>query len=127
MTYGRTVCDKLKEIRLDIANKNDILLETSECHFDGECQGTCPKCEAEVRLLENELLKRKHLGKVATIAGISFGIASTFSACAKTPPEGDPVPDPLGEITPVECVQANNSSDDNTIVLEDIELQDTLP
>ena len=115
MTYGRTVCNKLKEIRQEIADKNNIEYATSECHFHGECQGTCPKCEAELRYIENELNKRKHLGKVATIAGISFGIAATFSAClAGEPPpppppteglppveiplEGDPVPPIVGEL-----------------------------
>jgi len=88
MNYGKTVCKKLKEIRQDIANTNHIEYKTSECHFDGECLGTCPKCDAELQYLENELNKKKHLGKVATIAGISFGIASVFSACL----QGDPMP-----------------------------------
>ena len=51
--------------------------------------------------IENELHKRKQLGKVATIAGIatvSLGMAmsaTTFSSCVKgdpKPPEGDPAP-----------------------------------
>jgi TonB family protein len=81
MTRGRKICKTLKEIRQQIADKNDIEYITSECHFQGECQGTCPKCEAELKYLENELNKRTQLGKIATIAGISLSIASTFSAC----------------------------------------------
>jgi len=81
MTRGRRTCKILKEIRQQIAEKNDIELVTSECHFQGECQGTCPKCEAELRYLENELLKRRQLGKAVAVAGISLGIASTVSAC----------------------------------------------
>ena len=81
MTRGKKVCKILKEIRQQIADKNDIEYITSECHFHGECKGTCPKCEAEVRYLENELHKRSQLGKAASIAGISLGIASTFAAC----------------------------------------------
>jgi len=105
MTYGRSVCNKLKEIRRQIADQNDIKYETSECHFDGECQGTCPKCDAELRYIENEINKRKHLGRVATFAGISLGIAATFSSCI---PEGDPMPPPniLGDM-PVECTCDN--------------------
>jgi TonB family protein len=34
-----------------------------------------------LKYLENELHKRKQLGKVATVAGISLGIAGTFAAC----------------------------------------------
>jgi len=52
MTYGKQVCKTLKEIRQTIAEKNDIQYETTECHFDGECQGTCPKCDAELRYLK---------------------------------------------------------------------------
>ena len=81
MVRGKKVCKILKEIRRQIADKNDIEYITSECHYQGECKGTCPKCEAEVRYLENELLKQKQLGKTACIAGISLGIAGTFSAC----------------------------------------------
>ena len=81
MSHGKKVCKILKDIRRQIAEKNDIAFITSECHFQGECKGTCPKCEAELRFLENELHKRKHLGKVATIAGISLGIATVFPAC----------------------------------------------
>lgn len=89
MTRGKKVCNVLKEIRQEIADKNFIEYTTSECHFDGECQGTCPKCEAELKYLENELHKRKQLGKVATIAGIStisLGMSmTTFSSCEMRP------------------------------------------
>ena len=81
MTHGKRTCRILKEIRQQIADRNDIAYVTSECHYQGECKGTCPKCEAELRYLENELQKRKLMGKAAVVAGISLGIAGTFSAC----------------------------------------------
>ena len=81
MTRGKQTCKILKEIRQQIADKNEIEYVTSECHFQCECQGTCPKCEEEVRYLENELNRRRQLGKAVAVAGISLGIASTFSAC----------------------------------------------
>jgi TonB family protein len=80
MTRGKKTCKILKEIRKQIAEKNDIEYITSECGFQGECKGTCPKCEQEVRYLESELRKRQQLGKVVTIAGISLGVAGTFAA-----------------------------------------------
>ena len=92
MTYGKKVCKKLKEIRQQIADNNDIEYATSECHFQGECQGTCPKCDAELRYLENELNRRKQLGKAVAIAGISLGIASTFSACNAPKQENKSIP-----------------------------------
>jgi len=84
MTCGKKTCKILKEIRQQIAEKNDIEYITSECHFQGECKGTCPKCEAELRYLENELHKRQQLGKVVTIAGIALGVVG--AAAANEPP-----------------------------------------
>jgi TonB family protein len=81
MTYGREICNTLKEIRQQIADKNEIEYIVAECHFEGECKGTCPKCESEVKYIENELYKRTQLGKIVTVAGISLGIAGTFLNC----------------------------------------------
>ena len=89
MTRGKKTCKILKEIRTQIAEKNDIEYVTSECGFQGECKGTCPKCEEEVRYLENELRKRQQLGKVVTIAGISLGVAGTFAACNNSAQQSD--------------------------------------
>ena len=89
MTRGKKTCKILKEIRQQIAEKNDIKFVTAECGFQGECKGTCPKCEEEVRYLENELRKRQQLGKVVTIAGISLGVAGTFAACNNPAPQDD--------------------------------------
>ena len=90
MTYGKEVCNALKDIRQQIADKNEIEFTTTECRSEEECQGTCPKCEAEVKFLETELHKRKQLGKVVSVAGIatvSLGMAvasmTTFSSCVK--------------------------------------------
>ncbi len=90
MNRGKHTCKILKEIRWQIAEKNDIEYITSECHFQGECKGTCPKCEEELRYLENELQKRKHSGKIATIAGISLGLVSSFAAYS-TPMPNDTI------------------------------------
>ena len=47
---GKNKCKILKEIRQKIADENDIPFVTAECQFQGECSGTCPKCEAELQL-----------------------------------------------------------------------------
>ena len=103
MTYGKRTCKILKEIRQQIADRNDIDYITSECHFQGECKGTCPKCEAELQYLENELSKRRQLGKAVVVAGIatvSLGMAmTTFSACNEPKPEVCGYPDYEEEIT----------------------------
>ena len=86
MSRGKQTCKILKEIRKQIAAENDIELITSECTYQGDCLGTCPKCEAEVRYLERELEKRQRLGKAAIVAGLSVGLmASSQVALAQQP------------------------------------------
>ncbi len=79
---GKEKCKALKQIRQKIAEQNDIAYAVSECTFQGECKGTCPKCEAELRYLERELAIRKNLGKAVVVAGISAGICAPMTSCA---------------------------------------------
>lgn len=65
---GKNKCDYLKKIRENIAKHYGIPFQTKECGFEGECKGTCPKCEQEVRYLEMELLKKGVLKKSLTLA-----------------------------------------------------------
>ena len=76
MSRGKDICKELKAVRRRIAEENGIPLEIPECSYKGECSGTCPRCEAEVQYLEAELEKRLRLGKVATVAGITLGLAA---------------------------------------------------
>ncbi len=78
---GKEKCRALKEIRKQIAEKNDIEYAVSECSFQGECKGTCPKCEAELRYLERELERRKNLGKAVCVVGISASVCGSLTAC----------------------------------------------
>ena len=73
---GKNICKELKSIRKRIAEENDIPLEIKECTYEGPCRGTCPRCEAEVRYLENALASKLQWGKVATVAGLALGLAS---------------------------------------------------
>lgn len=89
MAKGKQTCKILKEIRKQIAEENDIDLVIEECTYKGDCLGTCPRCEAEVRYLERELEKRQRLGKVAVFAGVSLGTMFAATSCdsTKTMPE----------------------------------------
>lgn len=87
---GKQTCKILKEIRKQIAEKNDIELAISECTYKGDCLGTCPKCEAEVRYLERELEKRERMGKAAVVAGISLGTLFSANACRSVVKTTDP-------------------------------------
>ena len=71
MARGKQTCKILKEIRRQIAEANGIEFATSECRYKGDCLGTCPKCEAEVRYLEQQLRSRSLAGKAVAVAGIS--------------------------------------------------------
>lgn len=82
MKKGKAKCKALKEIRKQIADANDIPYVVSQCTYQGDCKGTCPKCEAELKYLERELAVRTSLGKAVAIAGISVGACTTLTACA---------------------------------------------
>ena len=81
MAKGKQTCKILKEIRKQIAEENNIELITSECTHKGDCAGTCPKCEAEVRYLERELEKRQRMGKAAVFAGMTIGTLFAATGC----------------------------------------------
>ena len=78
---GKSKCKILKDIRRQIAAENDIAYVTSECKHKGDCAGTCPKCEAEVRYLEEELRKRQLSGKKVAVAGVAAAMMITASGC----------------------------------------------
>ena len=68
---GRDKCELLNEVRQKIAEKNNIEFTVYECTFEGDCTGTCPKCESEVRYLEEELAKKQARGEKINLEGIS--------------------------------------------------------
>lgn len=80
-TRGRNICDTLKAIRKEIADANGIEYSPEECHFKGECRGTCPKCEQEVKDLEYELRLRQMAGTAIKVAGVAAGIVA-MTACS---------------------------------------------
>lgn len=82
-TRGRNICDTLKAIRKEIADANGIEYSPEECHFKGECRGTCPKCEQEVKDLEYELRLRQMAGTAIKVAGVAAGIVA-MTACSNS-------------------------------------------
>ena len=81
MPKGKRTCKILKEIRKQIAEENDINLVIEECTYQGDCTGTCPRCEAEVRYLEQELEKRQRLGKAVMISGLAVTTMLGAASC----------------------------------------------
>ena len=87
MAKGKQTCKILKEIRKQIAAENDINLVIEECTYQGDCIGTCPKCEEEVRYLERELERRQRMGKAAIVAGLSVGLLGTSQLAVAQQPD----------------------------------------
>ena len=77
MVKGKSTCKLLKDIRQQIADENGISYQPKECHHKGDCAGTCPACEEEIRYLERELKARKGNGFGMKVAGIAAGICAT--------------------------------------------------
>ena len=76
MNKGKSTCKVLKDIRQKIANENGISYAPKECHYKGECKGTCPACEAEVRYLEEELKRKRRNGFAIKLGGIAAGLCA---------------------------------------------------
>lgn len=99
---GKKKCRILKEIRQRIADENEIPWVTRECTHRGECRGTCPRCESELRELERQLAARQAAGKRVAVAALCTGLAFSSVGCTRTVVAR---PDPgeiAGMIAPIE-------------------------
>ena len=94
---GKQKCRILKEIRQKIADENDIPYVTRECSFQGECRGTCPRCESELRYLESQLALRASLGKRVAVAALCATMSLGAAACS-SPFGGGKGGDRLGDM-----------------------------
>ena len=79
MYKGKSTCETLKSIRKQIADANEIPYEPRVCTHKGDCMGTCPACESEMRYIENQLNIRKMAGKAVKIVGLAT--VMTLTAC----------------------------------------------
>ncbi len=77
---GKKKCNTLKNVRRHIARANNIKLEIPECTHTGDCPGTCPRCESEVRYLERALAERRKRGLKVAVAGVSAGLVALNAA-----------------------------------------------
>ena len=58
MNQGKQKCEILRRIRIDIAERYGLRYNPSECTHEGDCSGTCPKCDAELKDLQRQLESR---------------------------------------------------------------------
>ena len=101
---GKQKCRILKEIRQKIADENNIPYVTRECSYQGACKGTCPRCESELRYLEQQLEQRAALGKKVTVAALCAGMAVAAAGCspAEIISKVKPVEELSGMVAPYE-------------------------
>lgn len=100
MKRGKQTCRILKEIRRQIAEANDIEYITSECQYQGDCLGTCPKCESEVRYLEQQLERRRMAGKAIMLVGLSTGMLAMNAQTVEETPASPDTPQTVSNFTP---------------------------
>ncbi|WP_304061485.1 membrane receptor RagA [Hoylesella loescheii] len=90
-TNGKNICATLKQVRKCVAEANGIVYDPKECHFEGDCNGTCPACEAEVRYLEHQLNLLRKAGKAVTVMGVALGMTLT-AGCSSASKSCTPIP-----------------------------------
>ena len=121
MGTGKEVCLILKGIRQKIADANGISYQPKECQHKGDCAGTCPACEEEIRYLEGELKARKGNGFGMKVAGIAAGICATvipMTAAAQSvkPDSTANLPVQTTKKTPIKVVDLSDSCASPVIV-----------
>ena len=114
MTRGKSICNVLKTIRKQVADANEIKYEPRECHHEGECRGTCPACEAEVRYIEQQLNIRRQLGKAVAVVGISAGLAA-LSSCTSCSDNASNLE--IGEMEQQSLMEGRASMDDSVEIV----------
>lgn len=75
---GKRRCEILRDVRKKIAKANGIKYEPVKCTHEGDCPGTCPQCEAEVKYIEQELCKK--MGGMKKAAAVLVGSTITVGA-----------------------------------------------
>ena len=92
---GKETCNELREIRKTIAAANGIPFETVDCPHTGDCPGTCPKCDGELRFLERALKKKEKKGETVRVPSLPLSFAGAAAPADDAPyPLGGDVPAP---------------------------------
>ena len=66
-------CQILKSVRKHIADSIGVDLHQTECTYEGECRGTCAKCEQEEKILNRALLGGTITAASVLLTACSFG------------------------------------------------------
>jgi hypothetical protein len=91
---GKEKCELLKEVRCQLARENDIELPSRECDHEGDCPGTCPMCQHELKVLSEELRKKE--GSRMTVAEETIQQIDELVRSKLSVPEEERQPELLG-------------------------------
>ena len=108
---GKDICKQLREIRCQVASANGIDYTPAVCTHEGNCAGTCPACESELRYIERQLNRRRAMGKIVTVAGLALGAASF------TPLQAQQVVPDIPSVQPVQTTLVDAAPGDTTAVI----------
>ena len=108
---GKDICKQLREIRCQVASANEIDYTPAVCTHEGDCAGTCPACERELRYIERQLHRRRAMGKIVTVAGLALGAASF------TPLQAQQVVPDIPSVQPVQTTLVDAAPGDTTAVI----------
>lgn len=78
MSKGKDICELLKDIRQKVAEKYGLRYEPAECHHTGDCMGSCPRCDEELRDLQRQL-DEKGINDIELQEEIEDAIAKTMA------------------------------------------------
>ena len=140
---GKNICAALKQVRKRVADTNGIVYAPKECHFEGDCNGTCPACEAEVRYLEHQLSLLRKAGKAATVMGVAVGMTMVAGCktsngnATPTSPQGpgqtnrvetgsNTIPTPQTSCTDTSLIKRTEHPDDELLIMGDIAEPDSV-
>ena len=68
---GKKKCKILKELRKRIAELNNIDYISADCIHEGNCLGTCPQCDAELKYLDDQIQNIIASGAEVNLIGIA--------------------------------------------------------
>src|SRR5574344_950468 len=84
MEQGKQMCELLKKLRKAIAVDNNIKYDYSECNYKGECQGTCPKCDAELEELQKIIDEKERSGEPLVFSDKTKAILENINLAQNT-------------------------------------------
>lgn len=111
MEHGKAICKSLKELRKRIADANEIPFDIEECTYQGSCRGTCPKCDSELKYLQNALDERKRQGLPVNLSELMSEAELTENLPEKS--SRMPMPERLGGIPAYPDKFINDDKEDN--------------